>query len=416
MKNKIFLQILVLFFNSSYANSDELRTEKSQSPIQKGNNNVINYILKEKLEESAKKGRTLLYSGKLNDAKIEFESAIEDDIKNVSSTMDSLSRIKEYQSKIKTDEGFDVIYFFFEKAINRNNKKTSENVFFLAKIAEDEKKVIEAESYYKKSISLNRENTASWNSLGNLLLTDDRLDEAMNAYQTVERLGIERNNKKEIAVAYGNIGNVYKKKGQLDKALDYYGKSFEINQSIGNKDGMKIDYTNIRRSHSSISQPRVYKTLMEMDIQDTKKLECEPDRDGHLDTQLALYRSGIIINKKASDKEALENDNLNIADILYKKCKLKEAIDYYRTSLLLSKEIKSKDKNRTIYTLRRMGDINLMLAYSTKKSYFIDEAVYFFNESLSINEKLLNSDERVRDYSNIGYAHNMYGTLRSQKR
>ncbi len=98
---------------------------------------------------------------------------------------------------------------------------------------------------YRCATQLDPENAIGWHQLGYLLYRTGELDEAINAYQTVLRLGQEHKNQDDIAVAYGNLGVVYRMLGDLDKAVEYHKKALQINESLGRKEGMASDYGNL---------------------------------------------------------------------------------------------------------------------------------------------------------------------------
>jgi len=84
-----------------------------------------------------------------------------------------------------------------------------------------------------------------YNNLGTVYWELDRLDEAMNYYQTGLKLVENTAHKRTIANFLGNIGLIYRAKDDHKSALQYYTQSLEINRELGNLSAESIDLHNI---------------------------------------------------------------------------------------------------------------------------------------------------------------------------
>ena len=204
--------------------------------------------------------------------------AITQAIKSIGTTNATPSQIKAALEALQTGDAKKAAALF-EKETERTElaaKEGAEAYRNLGALAflDDTQKSLKA---YRRATQLDPDNANGWNQLGHLLDRIGKLDEAINAYQTVLRLGQEHKNQEEIAVAYGNLGNVYQTRGDLDKAIEYYKKALEIGKELGNKERIAIQYGNLGN---------VYQTR------------------GDLDKAIEYYNKGLQIDEELGVKKA----------------------------------------------------------------------------------------------------------------
>lgn len=121
------------------------------------------------------------------------------------------SAIESYQQGIKVDPNFAMIY---------NNIGLT--------YAEYKKDYIKAETYYKKSISLDGNKPEPHNNLGSLYKTIDKPKDALKSFQRA--IDIDSN----FVYAYHNIGNIYTSMGRFEDAKIYFKKSIKISPLYSN--------------------------------------------------------------------------------------------------------------------------------------------------------------------------------------
>ena len=119
--------------------------------------------------------------------------------------------IESYDNGIKVDPNFAMIY---------NNIGLT--------YAEYKKDYLKAESYYKKSISLDDNKPEAHNNLGSLYKTIDKPNDAIKSFQRA--IDIDSS----FVYAYHNIGNVYTSMGKFEEAKIYFKKSIKINPFYSN--------------------------------------------------------------------------------------------------------------------------------------------------------------------------------------
>ena len=184
--------------------------------------------------------------------------------------------------------------------------------------------------YYAKALHINEEignnagNATNLGNIGNVYkgLSDypTALEYYSKAYVILEEIG----HKHFQANALGNIGNVYIELSDCSKALEYFGKAIQISEEIGSKSSIASNLGNIGV---------VYATK-ESTYYDAKKAE------EYLQKSLQLAEE---IGAKAPIKSVYETlHTLRLNEGIFE-----EALDYYKKSVQIEKEIQSEDaKNK----------------------------------------------------------------------
>lgn len=103
------------------------------------------------------------------------------------------------------------------------SEKDSEDFLFLANIAQDKSKPIDAVFFLKKAIELDDNNYKAHYNLGNLYFADDKINMAIDEYKKVLRI------KKDFAYAYYNKGCCYLKKKSWFNAKYEFGLAIKAN-------------------------------------------------------------------------------------------------------------------------------------------------------------------------------------------
>lgn len=104
-----------------------------------------------------------------------------------------------------------------------DSEKISDDWVFLANIAQDNGKIVDAVFYLKKAIQLDDKNYKAHYNLGNLYLSDNKVNMALAEYKKVEKL------KRDYAYAYYNMGCCYLKKKVYFNAKYMFGLAIKSN-------------------------------------------------------------------------------------------------------------------------------------------------------------------------------------------
>lgn len=103
------------------------------------------------------------------------------------------------------------------------SEKISDDFMFLANIAQDKGKPIDAVFFLKKAIELDDQNYKAHYNLGNLYFADDKINMAIDEYKKVLKI------KKDFAYAYYNKGCCYLKKKSWFNAKYEFGLAIKAN-------------------------------------------------------------------------------------------------------------------------------------------------------------------------------------------
>ena len=127
-----------------------------------------------------------------------------------------------------------------------------------------------------------------------------------------------------VARNLGNIGYVYNELSDYSKALEYYSKALHINEKIVNKHG-------VARNHGNIGE--VYATK-ESTYYDAKKAEEN-------------LQKSLLLAEEIGAKEIIKETYEQLHTLRLNEGIFEEALDYYKKSVEIEKEIQSEDaKNK----------------------------------------------------------------------
>ncbi len=179
---------------------------------------------------------------------------------------------------------------------------------------------------WKDTILKRPNNSRAYNNLGVGFAAEDKLDEALIAYQEAIRLNPTREN------AYVNIGNALTKQGDFEQAIQYFENSLQLKQSRYALNGLGVLY----------------------------------EKEKKYDEAYHYYLQALEGHPEYGDA------HFNIANILMKLGKIDEAITHFETAIRL------KPENSQIFA-------NLGNAYLHQGNK--EKAEYYFEEVLRVNPK-----------------------------
>lgn len=114
---------------------------------------------------------------------------------------------------------------------------------------------------------IERNIAVSLNSMGNIYLTQDQPDLALEKFNRSLAIEKKQNNKLGLAINYQNIGYALEQKGELDMALSNYKKSLGFNKEINSKVGKVICNNSIGQIYLKQGQPKKALKIIEPSLQ-----------------------------------------------------------------------------------------------------------------------------------------------------
>ena len=163
------------------------------------------------------------------------------------------SQINEYRQQAKflyNSNNLDDSLELFNKI--PDEEKISDDWLFIANIAQDKEKPIDAVFYLKKAIALDDNNYKAHYNLGNFYLADNKVNMALNEYRKVLRL------KKDYAYAYYNKGCCYLKK------KSWFNARYEFGLAIKANPNEPAFYYNLAYTYKMMKKPKKAKEALEM--------------------------------------------------------------------------------------------------------------------------------------------------------
>lgn len=130
--------------------------------------------------------------------------------------------------------------------------KISDDWLFLANIAQDNGKIVDAVFYLKKAIQADDKNYKAHYNLGNIYLSDDKVNMALNEYRKVLRI------KKDFSYAYYNRGCCYLKK------KSWYNARYEFGLAIKANPEEPAFYYNLAYTYKMLKKPKKAQEALEM--------------------------------------------------------------------------------------------------------------------------------------------------------
>jgi tetratricopeptide (TPR) repeat protein len=255
---------------------------------------------------------------------------------------------------------------------------------------------------------LKRDLSLGYNKVGDVLEVQGKLQQALDAYkQGLDiRQSLADQNKsnpawqRDLSVSYERIGNLLVAQGKLREALEAYQQSLNIRQTLANQDRSNAGW----QGDLSVSYGNVGDVL---------------STQGKLREALEAYQQEQAIAKRLADAEksnavwqrALSVSNEKIGDVLITEGKLNEALDVYQQSLKIRQTLVDQDKSNTGWQqdlsvgYAKVGD-----ALSTQNN--LPEALEAYQEELAIAERLADQDSSNVDWQrNLAVSHEKIGNV-----
>jgi len=197
-------------------------------------------------------------------------------------------------------------------------------------------------------------------------------DKALNFYNISLEYFEKAGNKQGIAIGYRNIGNFYDQKGDWKNALDYYLKSKTIREDIGDKKGLALVNNSIGLLYSKSKQD--------------------------VDSAINYYNNALEINKELDNKLGMAESYLYIANYYLEKEKDTTIYEKTLENIFECRKICVEiNEKRNLATCEEIiGNI-----YINQKKY--DEAFKYLNNSLKINQELVNNASIASSFSSLAY-------------
>jgi tetratricopeptide (TPR) repeat protein len=246
--------------------------------------------------------------------------------------------------------------------------------------------VAEGLSWYRKATALDPDDMAGWLGFAYAALAGGILEEANQAFRRYVELARRAGNERETAVGLTGLGDVLVAQGKLDEALKSYGDSLAIRErrAASNRGN------SLWQRDLSVSYDRLGDILV---------------RQGKLDEALKSYRDSLAIAEHlaASDRTntvwqrdlSLSYDS--IADVLMDQGDSTRALKSYRDSLAIKKHLAAIDRSNIGW------QSDLALSYERIGDGLMDhgdleDAVKSYRDSLTIREHIAAADR-----GNIGW-------------
>ena len=250
-------------------------------------------------------------------------------------------------------------------------------------------------------------------SIGNLYSKQGDLNKALEKYEE----SFQINNDHELipgkAINFEDMGDIFEKKGDLSTAIKYYNQALELNKMIGNYNKIMNNYNSLGVAYQKRGNPEIAITFYK---QSHEMMELVDDPTVLFTFYINM--ASVLIDLKYYDEAA---ENLKLAEyncnrlpsksslmqlnsiygkIRKKKGDDKKAIFFYKKSLSLAKECKSKRKEAMFLNI---------LGVLYKKIKDMDKAIIRYQEAFSITEKLNDHHGMSSILYNIGIIKNKKG-------
>ena len=198
------------------------------------------------------------------------------------------------------------------------------------------KKVDEAITQYQTALQIKPDFAEALNNLGNALMQKERTDEAIAYFQKALEI------KPGYAEAHGNLGNAFLQKGQVDEAIAHLQKAIEIQPGYA-------------EAHYNLGNALLQKGRTdEANVHLRKAVEIEPQYStAQVNLGIALFQKGRVDEAIAQFQSALElqiqpDDSLihyDLAIALLQKGRVDEAIAHYKKAVKVHPEYANAPNN-----------------------------------------------------------------------
>lgn len=221
-----------------------------------------------------------------------------------------------------------------------------------------------AESVTTKNDDLEKSIAVSLNSMGNIYLTQDQPDLALDKFN--QSLGIEKkfNNKLGLAINYQNIGYALEQKGELEMALSNYKASLNFNEQINSTVGKVICNNSIGQLYLKQNKPKKALDIIEptlkqaLDIGDQFYIASAYISLGWAQLELGMMeeaeknlKKGLQIAKRYNLKSSVADANYHLSELFKRQNDYKLAFEHYYIADTIYHNIKSEKNAKYISAL-----------------------------------------------------------------
>lgn len=226
------------------------------------------------------------------------------------------------------------------------------------------------------------------NRLGNILVHQGLMDQAILCYEQALSVTIKKNQRKEEEIYQSKIGKIYVKLQKGSEALEKFRIAYSLAQELGHVEN-QIDYLEaIARIHFSHNQPEIAINKLHQAIEilqqvsDTRKEHQRLYAFARIfrqfeikDVESTLINRAIILAKQLEDYSSVLEYYLTLIDTLEQSDNtIEDAIDFFNRALeTLTDSGNNKDlKSKHLYSLARLYQ---------KKGHW-EKAAKFYEQSL----------------------------------
>ena len=255
----------------------------------------------------------------------------------------------------------------------------------------------EAIIYYRKAkdyrLQLGRRIDAATieTNIGNAYNVLDKDNLALESYNEALKVYEEYNFKSGITRANNGIAVIYEERKQFEKAKNTYLEILEINRSMGDKKEIATILNNLGILYSMLSLDTIQKTYGH-DIIDSIFEESTNKYFDFFSYAIDYFRQSLEVSKELGNKQLIAKALSNIGTNFLFSGKLDRAEDYFNQSIAASRE--AADMNQLAHGYLMTGKINLYRnRYNT--------ALSNFNKSLEYAREGNILDIQKDVYSNI---------------
>ena len=221
-----------------------------------------------------------------------------------------------------------------------------------------------AESVIEKNDDLEKSIAVSLNSMGNIYLTQDQPDLALDKFN--QSLAIEKkfNNKLGLAINYQNIGYALEQKGELEMALSNYKASLNFNEEINSTIGKVICNNSIGQLYLKQNKPQKALDIIEptlnkaLAVGDQFYIASAYVSLGWAQLELGIMeeaeknlKKGLQIAKRYNLKSSIADANYHLSELFKRQNDYKLAFEHYYIADTIYHNIKSEKNAKYISAL-----------------------------------------------------------------
>lgn len=284
-----------------------------------------------------------------------------------------------------------------------------------------------AEAETELTTSLKRSIAVSLNSMGNIYLTLNQPDLALERFNRSLKIEKDAENKLGLAINYQNVGYAFEQKNELEKALNNYKTSLEYNEQINSDVGRVICNNSIGQVYLKQNNPEDALEIIEPTLklaleigdqfyiastyiglgwaQSELGLEKEAERNLKQGLKVAkqynlrssiadAYHQLSILNKKRNNYK-LAYEQYYKADTIYHNIRNDRNTKYVNA---LTFQYETKSKNDQIQTLAKDIEIVKLKLKESRRNWLV---VLFGVVLLASIPLILNRQQRLKDEKQI---------------